>query len=148
VVAELVGDWPFSAFNLFFDRRSLKNFFLTGYGLTRPFAGSGIGVRTLSTHWEASPVADSLETADLNLAFDVLGYIAPEITLNGVVVINEVSDFDNFFIGKIANSCRSADVESFTNIRRTSATDAVDIGQSNFHSFLSGNIYSCNTCHL
>tara|TARA_B100001250_G_scaffold320129_1_gene283018 strand:- start:896 stop:1018 length:123 start_codon:yes stop_codon:yes gene_type:complete len=39
-----------------------------------------------------------LEAPNFNFAFDVLRYVAAEITFDGVVLIYEVSYFDNFFV--------------------------------------------------
>tara|TARA_B100001250_G_scaffold319061_1_gene281784 strand:+ start:1082 stop:1216 length:135 start_codon:yes stop_codon:yes gene_type:complete len=44
-------------------------------------------------------VANALETANFNFSFNVLSYISTKITFDGVVLIYEVSYFDDFFIG-------------------------------------------------
>jgi len=39
-----------------------------------------------------------LEAANFDFAFDVLRYVSAEVTFDGVVLIYEVTYFDNFFV--------------------------------------------------
>jgi len=61
-------------------------------------------------------VADSLEAANFDFAFYVLSYISSEISLNGVVLINEVAYFDNFLVREVADTRGPTDIEGFAYI--------------------------------
>tara|TARA_B100000579_G_scaffold207534_1_gene169522 strand:+ start:18 stop:203 length:186 start_codon:yes stop_codon:yes gene_type:complete len=61
-------------------------------------------------------VANALETANFDFSFYVLSYVSAEIAFNGVVLVYEVSHFDDFFISQIANPSGSTNVQRFTYI--------------------------------
>tara|TARA_Y100000590_G_scaffold226330_1_gene255707 strand:+ start:803 stop:1024 length:222 start_codon:yes stop_codon:yes gene_type:complete len=73
-------------------------------------------VGALPTHWQAAAVPDSLEAANFDLAFDVLGYVSSKVSFDCVVFVNEVAYFDHFFVSEVAYAGSSTDVERFAYI--------------------------------
>mgnify|MGYP004262178255 CR=1 FL=1 len=70
----------------------------------------------LPTHRQATAVPDSLEAANFDFAFDVLGYVSSEVSFNCVVLVDEVAYFDYFFISEVAHAGSSANIERFAYI--------------------------------
>src|SRR5688572_15008266 len=55
---------------------------LAGHGLLRALARAGVGAGALAVHRQAPAVPDALVAADLDLALDVGGDLAAEVTLD------------------------------------------------------------------
>ena len=83
----------------------------------------------LTSDWHPASMADSLVAADFLFSRDVLRDIAAQITFDGVVLINEISDTNDFLVSEIADAGCSTDIECFTDVVGSRATDSVDIGE-------------------
>src|SRR4051812_9569301 len=66
----------------------LLGLLLAGDGLLRSLAGARVGVRALPVDRKATTVPDALVAADLDLATDVCGNLAPQVTLDLVVGVD------------------------------------------------------------
>src|SRR5437762_2608868 len=72
-------------------------------GLLRSLAGSGVGVRPLAVHRQRTPMAQALVARDLDLALDVLGHVAAEVTLDLEVPVDVLADPYDLLLGEIAD---------------------------------------------
>ena len=64
-----------------------------------------------------------------------------------VVVVDVLTNLVYFLIGQIPNSCIGIDTCISENLVGRNSTDTIDIGKSDFHSFLIWQIYATNTSH-
>src|SRR4051794_7970977 len=71
---------------------------------TRALAGTRVGVRALAVDREATTVAQALVTADLDLAADVGGNLAPQVALGPVVALDPVTKPDQVVLGQVPHA--------------------------------------------
>src|SRR5918993_542200 len=87
----------------------LARLLLAGDGALGTLARAGVGLRALAAHREAATVADALVGADLDLAADVGGDLAAEVTLH-LVGLDVVAKGDELIVGQVLDANVGADV--------------------------------------
>ena len=97
--------------------------------LAGALAGAGVGVGALPADRQAAAVAESLVTADVHLALDVLGDLTPEVTLDLELPIHERPDVGDLLIGEILHPGGRVDARALADKARGGTADAVDVGE-------------------
>ena len=96
VIALLIGDRALL----------LTGLLLAGDGLLRALAGTRVGLGALTAHGQAAAVPDALVAADLDLAADVGGDLAAQVTLDLEVGLDVVAEPDELVVGEVlARAC-------------------------------------------
>jgi hypothetical protein len=101
----------------------------------------------LPSYRKTTAVPEALVRANLNLALDVLGDFAPQITFDCQVGIDVLTDPDNLAIGEVANLRTPVDVEIIENQMRRCKTNTKNVGEAYFNTLVSWKIGSSNTSH-
>src|SRR4029450_8962475 len=105
----------------------LRGLLLAGHGLAGALAGPRVGVRALPAHGEAPAVPNPLVRTDLDLALDVLGDLAPQVTLDLVGPVDELADLADLVFGEIAHLRAALHPRALDDLVRPGGTDAVDV---------------------
>jgi hypothetical protein len=63
------------------------------------FAGSGIGFGTLPAYRKAAAMPQSPVTPDIHKPLDIHADLTAQVSLNLVVLVDDLSYFGNFFLG-------------------------------------------------
>src|SRR5438132_523495 len=74
-------------------------------------------------------VAYALVRADLHLALDVLGNIAPQVTFDFQVGVDPVAQADDLFVGEVTDTGVLVDPGRPADLLRRGAADPVDVGE-------------------
>jgi hypothetical protein len=72
-------------------------------GALRALAAAGVGVGALAADGQTEAVPDALVGADLDLALDVVGHLAPEVTLDAVLVLDVDAQTLDLLVGEVAD---------------------------------------------
>jgi hypothetical protein len=115
--------------------------------LTRTLAGTGIGTRTLTTHWQAATMAKATVATDVHQTLDVHRRFATQITFDGEQS-DLVTDLFEIAISQIFDLFSVIDLTSFANFASTGATDAKNRSQADFGVLLWRNVDTCYTSHM
>src|SRR3954451_681134 len=129
------------------SRLLLAGLLLAGDRAARSLAGAGVGVGALAVHREATTMPDALVGADLDLAPDVLGDLAAEVTLDPVVAVDPVAKPRDLFVGQVAHPGVRADAGLGQRLARAGPADAVDVGQRDLTPLLAGEVDAGEACH-
>src|SRR5690348_13837939 len=79
----------------------LLGLLLAGHGLLRTLAGAGVGLGPLPVHRQPAAVPQALVAADLDLAADVGGDLAAQVTLDTEVGVDVVAQLDQVLVAEI-----------------------------------------------
>src|SRR5439155_7321017 len=120
---------------------------LPGNGLAGTLAGTGVGPGALAVHRQPTTVAQSLVAADLDLALDVGGDLAAEVTLDLQVLVDVRADTSDLFVGEIAHPGLHGKVDRLADVLRGRAADAVDIGERDAEVLLARDVDTGNSGH-
>ena len=82
-------------------------------------------------------MADALVRADLDLAADVCGDLAAQVTLHLVVAFDVVAEGDQLVVGEVLDADRLVDLGGLQDLDRTGTADAVDVGEGDHHALIS-----------
>ena len=130
-------------------RLLLAGLLLAGDGLLRALAGAGVGLGALAAHRQAAAVPDALVAADLDLAADVGGDLAAQVTLDLVVGLDVVAQLRR---GPRRSGPWRAGPGSMPVAARVccgaGAADPVDVGERDLHPLVAGEIDADETCHM
>ena len=110
-------------------------------------ACASVRVGSLAAHGKTLAMAEALVAADLYLPLDVLRNLAPKVTLDLVVRIDELADSKDLGIREITNLCVVVDVERFEDLIRPRSSDPEDIGETDLDPLVPREVNSGNTCH-
>ena len=81
----------------------------------------------------------------------VKGIVAPQladvIAFDFEVLIDEDPDAADFVVGEIANASVEVDVAGFTDLLRSRAADAEDVGEGDLDSLFARDVDAGDTCH-
>jgi hypothetical protein len=102
----------------------------------------------LPTNRETTAMPETLVRTDFDLALDVLCDLAPQITFDGQIGVDVLTDLDDLTVGEIANLGAPIDIEIIENMVSSRVTDTKDVGKTDFNTFVSGKVGSGNTSHL
>ncbi len=121
---------------------------LAGDGALGALAGTRVGLGALATHREAAAVADALVAADLDLAADVRGDLAPQVALELEAALEVVAERDELGVAEVADADVGADARGGQRLLGAGATDAVDVGERDLQPLLAGEVDSDKTCYV
>src|SRR5262249_18286069 len=96
----------------------LAGLLLVGHDLLRTLARTRVRAGPLAAHRNPAAMADALVAADLDLAPDVGGDLAAQITLDPVVRLDEVAERDQLFVGQVLDPLARVDAGSRERRRR------------------------------
>src|SRR3712207_2416600 len=87
----------------------LAGLLLAGDGLARALARARVGAGALTVHREAATVAQPLVAADLDLATNVAGDLAPEVALDAEVLVDVVAQLQQVLVAEVLDPQVGAD---------------------------------------
>ena len=111
-------------------------------------AGGQLTPEMLAAYREATTMPQALIRTDLNLAFDVLGNVAPQVTLNCEVAVDVLTDVDNLRVCEVSDTSIRIDLEFQQQLLRRGAANSKDICQTNLDPLFTGKVGSGDSCHL
>lgn len=85
--------------------------------------------------------------ADFDQASDVGLDLAPKVSLDDVVAVDDLTELGDIRIGKVPYPNSRIEPRLLNQFRRVVLADAVDMRQGVQDRLLSGKVYACNTCH-
>jgi hypothetical protein len=86
--------------------------------------------------------------ANIHQALDVHALKPPQIPLNLVVAFNGVPKLSHIGIREIFDAYIRINPGFSQDFLRTGQTNAVNVGQANFNSFVAWQVHACYPCHL
>jgi hypothetical protein len=101
----------------------------------------------LPANWETTTVAETLIGTDLDLALDILRDLASQITFNGQIGIDVLTDLHDLTIGEVTNLRAPIDIEIIENLMRGPITHPKNVGETNLDTLVSWKVGSGNTSH-
>src|SRR3954454_18675002 len=96
----------------------------------RSLAGAGVGLRVLSPHGQAAPVALAAVGADLLQALDALGSLAAQVALDREVAVDALAQTGDLVLGEVPDVGVRRDLGLVEDLRRGGRADPVDVGQA------------------
>ena len=84
---------------------------------------------------------------DFDEALDVLAHLAAEVALDGVVLVDEVADAEEFFVGEVARRRPGIHAGGLKELARAGGADAIDVAQRDFDALLVGDVDAGNPRH-
>jgi len=105
-------------------------------------------VGALATHRQALAVADPLQAPDLDLALDVVLDVATEITFDGEVLVDVVSDLVDLVLGERGHLGVAVELELVADLLSGRQTDPVDVGERDLQPLLAGDVDAGDSCHV
>ena len=91
-------------------------------GLTRAFAGSGIGLGPLPTHRQTAAMAESPITADISEAGDILLHLPAQGALDRIFAVQDARQAADIVVGQLLGTALRIDVSLFAKPERESST--------------------------
>ena len=85
-------------------------------------------------------MADALVAADLDLAADVRGDLAAQVTLNLEIGLDVVAELDQLLVREVLGALVQVNRGSSQCLDGTGTTDAEDVGERDLHPLLAGKI--------
>ena len=67
----------------------------------RALAAARVGLRALSAHRQAPPVAHAAVAADLHQALDVLRALPAQVALDGQLAVDRLAQLDHLVVGQV-----------------------------------------------
>src|SRR3954453_4724670 len=96
---------------------------------------------------QATTVADALVAADLDLAPDVRGDLAPKVTFDAVVGLDVLAELDEVVLGEILDANVAPDGGGLQRGERARSADAEDVGERDLQPLLAGEVDADEACH-
>src|SRR4029077_17365915 len=100
----------------------------------------------LAANRQPAAVTQAAGGADLHQAVDVLGAVAPQITLH-LAVVDRVAQLDRLVLGQIFALDAGIDPGFLENLQRGRATDPEDVGEPDLDPLVVGDVDPGDTCH-
>ena len=116
----------------------LTAFFLLATVFLGPLRSTSIRVGALPPHGEALAVAHALVGADLDLALDVLGDVAPQVTFDPEVLVDVHPDAIDLVVGQVPHTGVRVQAEVGAHLERRRSPDAEDVGERDLEPLLRG----------
>ena len=113
----------------------------------RSTARAGVSTSTLAAYRQATLVPNAAIALDLDEALDVHAHLTPQVALNDVLFVNCLADAVDLFFGEVAHPSIRVDVGLRNNMLRGGRPNTKYIGQGNFHSLITRDVYTGNSCH-
>ncbi len=117
-------------------------------GLSRAFAGAGIGLGALSANGQAAQVADAPITFDTLKAFQVHADFAAEIAFDDILaILNRVHDLGELLLAQILGANGRVDIGFGQNDFGVAGADAINVAQGDVDALIRRNFYAYDTSH-
>ena len=97
---------------------------------------------------QTATMAQALVAADLNLAANIGLDLAAQVTLDLVVLVDVILELDQIVFGQILDAHVRVHTGCCKGLRRTSAANAVDVGERNLNPLLAGEVNARETCQF
>src|SRR5690606_17876156 len=120
---------------------------LPGDGALRALAGTCVGLGALTADRQTAAVAQALVGADLDLAADVGGDLAAQVTLHLVVAFDVVAKGDELVVGEVLDADVLVDLRRLEDLDGAGTADAVDVGEGDHHALVARDVDAGKTCH-
>lgn len=92
-------------------------------------------------------MTETLVGADLDLAADVGGDLATEVTLHLVGAFDVVAEGDELVVGEVLDADRLVDLGGLEDLDRAGTADAVDVREGDHHALVARDVDAGKTCH-
>jgi hypothetical protein len=102
----------------------------------------------LATYWKAATMSQTPITTQVHQPLYIHSSIAPQITFDKIVAINDFPNLNDLGISQIINSPLPWDRSSITNFLGLGAPNTKYIRQSDLNTFVCRNVYAGNSCHV
>mmetsp|Transcript_10759 Transcript_10759/g.14046 ORF Transcript_10759/g.14046 Transcript_10759/m.14046 type:complete len:296 (+) Transcript_10759:1324-2211(+) len=123
-------------------------FLLTSDGLCGAFAGTSVGVGTLTANGQVTTVTQTTVATQIHQTFDVHGHFAAQVAFDGVVGVDVLTDGQNFGIRQLVDATGAVDAYSFADCFCGGGTDTGDICEGDWYPLCSRDVNAGNTCHV
>ena len=97
---------------------------------------------------QATTMTDTAVAADLGQTLDVERDFTAEVTLDGVLFIDHLTQRGLLIFGEVLDADVGIHVGQLQNVLCALSADAVDISQTDLDSLITGQVNTSNTCHL
>src|SRR5262249_46514169 len=122
--------------------RLLPGLLAAGDGLLRALARARVRSGALAVDGQAAPVTQALVAADLDLALDVGGDLAPQVALDLDVAVDEAAELGDLFVGQVTHARVARDADRVAHRLRRGASDPEDVGEGDLQPLLAGDVDS------
>jgi len=92
-------------------------------------------------------VPNPLVRTDLDLALDVLGDLASQVTLDLVGPVDELADLADLVLGEVAHLRAALDPRALDDLVRPGGSDAVDVAQCDVHALVAREVDAGDPSH-
>jgi hypothetical protein len=92
-------------------------------------------------------MANTAITAQIHQPLDVHGHFTAQIAFDHVVLVDDLTDLDDFLIRQFRNPALPRDADFGTDLRGFGPANAMDVSQRNLDPFVGRNIYACYPRH-
>ena len=103
---------------------------------------------TLTTNRQVTTVAQATVATKVHQTLDVHLRVATQVTFDGVVFVDILTDFQDFSIRKFVDTTCGIDANSFADCSCRGVTDTGDICEGDWNPLCSRDVYAGNTCHV
>src|SRR6478609_6215539 len=115
---------------------------------TRTFAGTSVGLGTLTTHRQAAQVADATIALDGLQPLEIQTEFAAQIAFDHILaVLDRVNDLGQLRFGEVLRADRRVNVGAFENLDGVNRADAVDVTERDINALVRRNFYTNDACH-
>src|ERR1700742_3791432 len=101
----------------------------------RTLAAAAVGLGALAADRQAAPMAQAAVGADLHQPFDVLGALAPQVTLD-LAVLDRITQANDLVLGQVLCLGVGIDFGLRDDFLRGRAADPEDVGEPDFDPFV------------
>src|SRR5690606_7674702 len=110
-------------------------------------AGTSVGPRALAAHRQPAAMPHSSVAANISQPRDVLRYLAAELTLNGVVTVEQHGNPGHLGLGDISGRSVRIDSGLAADLPRGIRPDSIQIGQRHPGGAIVGDVNTKKTRH-
>ena len=126
----------------------LGHLLLAGDGPTRALLGPGVGMRALTAHRQATAMTNAAIAADVHQALDVHGDFGAQRALGLGGTLDDLAQTPDFNVSQVAHPRVRVDAGLREQLAAGHATDAEDVGESDFDALLARQVDPCDTRHV
>ena len=120
---------------------------LVGNGLLGTLASTSVGLGALTVHGQAATMTQAAVAADLRQTLDVHSGSAAQVTLDQILLLDNLTQLSLLVIGQILDANVGIDAGLSQDLLGAGSADAVNISQTNFNTLFAGQVYTSNTCY-
>src|SRR5579863_129764 len=113
-----------------------------------PFAGSGIGPGSLSSHRKSSSMPQAPVTPDVHQPLDVHGDLSAKVAFDPEVPFDDLPEPDDLLLPKILDPGIRVDLRHLEDPIRGGPSDPENIREADLDSFFSGQIHTGYPSHV